>query len=187
MCHLSWTEWVDNRKESEKCTKTVLVSTDLQTHMSSKFLLIDSGIFGLVTRTAFVTMMKKKKTNRKWPLAHKSNLPINFTGSSWLSFTQVMVFKLEIVDWNHFRIWKTDKCSDHSLNHWSAVIGQPCRNTGRCVVQEVELCFSFLPLSNHVCILSFAFANTVYLLSGAITMSRCLQCKRYELLKKQRL
>lgn len=35
--------------------------TDLQTHMSSKFLLIDSGIFGLVTRTAFITTMKKKK------------------------------------------------------------------------------------------------------------------------------
>lgn len=52
-------------QEFETCTKPALLSTDLQTYMSSKFLLIDSGIFGLVTRTAFGAEEKKRQLNCK--------------------------------------------------------------------------------------------------------------------------
>lgn len=41
-------------------TKSMLVTSIVQTHISSKFLLIDSGIFGLVTRTAFIGNSKKE-------------------------------------------------------------------------------------------------------------------------------
>lgn len=36
-----------------------------QTHMSSKFLLMDSGIFGLVTRTAFIGMVETAPRNKE--------------------------------------------------------------------------------------------------------------------------
>lgn len=51
--------------ETKPCTKSMLVTSIVQTHISSKFLLIDSGIFGLVTRTAFIGNSKKKKKKRK--------------------------------------------------------------------------------------------------------------------------
>lgn len=47
--------------ETKPCTKSMLVTSIVQTHISSKFLLIDSGIFGLVTRTAFIGNSKEKR------------------------------------------------------------------------------------------------------------------------------
>lgn len=76
-CDLTWTEWVGNRREFETFNKTV--NTDLQTHMSSKFLRMDSGIFGLVTRTAFIRTLiqcrggKKRERKRNWPFAHSQS------------------------------------------------------------------------------------------------------------------
>lgn len=52
----------------------MLVTSIVQTHISSKFLLIDSGIFGLVTRTAFIgnsTKKRKKEGNSEGKLLTK--------------------------------------------------------------------------------------------------------------------
>lgn len=51
--------------ETKPCTKSMLVTSIVQTHISSKFLLIDSGIFGLVTRTAFIGNSTKKRKKEK--------------------------------------------------------------------------------------------------------------------------
>lgn len=60
--------------ETKPCTKSMLVTSIVQTHISSKFLLIDSGIFGLVTRTAFIgnsTKKRKKEGNSEGKLLTK--------------------------------------------------------------------------------------------------------------------
>ncbi len=96
---IMWTEWAGNRREFETHTETALESTDLQTYMSSKFLLIDSGIFGLVTRTAFIRMLKQCRGTRE----RKSSwaYTLHFTESGWLVIRLVTAIRSELE-------WKID-------------------------------------------------------------------------------
>lgn len=79
--------WVKGKRNLKRAPRLCLWAQDLQTHMSSKFLRIDSGIFGLVTRTAFVAMSKQcRGTERKTQDGPFLTiyLPNIFSQSRWL-------------------------------------------------------------------------------------------------------